>query len=422
MTISSKLNSSDEILETAVSPIPLKRISSATYDICIVGGLGRVGLPLGLAFAGEGMKVVLHDIDNDKIQKVSGGEMPFFEEGAQEILSKVIHRSLYITNDSSVVAESQYIVVVIGTPVDEYLNPKHGLMKKFFEKLIPHLRNGQTIILRSTVYPGTSRKVYSLLKRHGLDVHVTFCPERVLQGKSIDELKSLPQIISGFSEEGIGEVRQLFSYVAPDTLVLKPEEAELTKIFNNAWRYIQFATANQFYMIASQQNIDFYKICDAMKYKYSRAKDFPSAGFAAGPCLLKDTMQLSAFANNHFFLGHSAMLVNEGLPNFLVEQMRLKYNLPDKTVGILGMAFKADNDDKRDSLAYKLKKILENEAGRVLCSDPYLIEDGFFEADYLIRESDIVVLGTPHGVYKVLDIKGKVVIDIWNFFGKGGLI
>lgn len=188
------------------------------------------------------------------------------------------------------------------------------------------------------------------------------------------------------------------------------------------WRYIQFAIANQFYQIATQQGLDFYKIYDAITYKYPRAQNFPPAGFAAGPCLFKDTMQLAAYSNNSFFLGHAAMLINEGLPNFIMQNLKNKYSLKNKTVGILGMAFKANTDDKRESLSYKLKKILEIEAKKVLCSDVYIHEEGFISAQSLVKNSDIIILATPHTEYAELPLDDeKIVVDIWNFYGKGGL-
>jgi UDP-N-acetyl-D-mannosaminuronic acid dehydrogenase len=191
-------------------------------------------------------------------------------------------------------------------------------------------------------------------------------------------------------------------------------EAELAKLFTNSWRYIQFATANQFYTIAERYGADFYQIYDAMIFKYPRARNFPRPGFAAGPCLFKDTMQLNAFSNNQFFLGHSAMLVNEGLPNFLVEMLKRKHKLNEKRVGILGMAFKAESDDCRDSLSYKLRKILSIEAKDVLCSDEYIKDTRFVCAEELVDRSDIVIIGAPHATYRSLDYKGKAVVDVWN--------
>jgi UDP-N-acetyl-D-mannosaminuronic acid dehydrogenase len=243
---------------------------------------------------------------------------------------------------------------------------------------------------------------------------VAFCPERVAQGVALEEIHSLPQIISGVSPRAVERASELFKLITPDLIVVPTMAAELTKLYNNAWRYIQFAAANQFYMIANEYGLDFYEIHRAMTEKYPRAKGFPKAGFAAGPCLFKDTMQLSSFNENAFFLGHSAMLVNEGLPNYIVRRASAKYDLRNLTVGILGMTFKPDCDDPRDSLSYKLKKCLTFEAGEVLCSDPYLERPWIHTPEEVIARSGLIFIGTPHTPYKKLDYKGKPVIDVWN--------
>jgi len=393
------------------------------YDLCVVGGCGHVGLPLSIAFASKGLRVCIYDVNQDALEIITRGNTPFLEEGADRLLKDTVGKTLFATNNPKVISDAKFIIVVIGTPVDEHLNPEFRMMKKFFNNLLPYLRDGQHIILRSTVFPGTTEKINEFLKSKGLKVYVTFCPERIAQGKAIEELGTLPQIVSGFEDRSINEVSKLFKMLTKDIIILQPMEAELAKLFTNTWRYIQFAIANQFYIIATSYGLDFYKIYEAMKYRYPRAKNFPPAGFAAGPCLFKDTMQLAAFNNNTFFLGHAAMLVNEGLPNFIVQRLKDKYSLKDKIVGILGMAFKANSDDKRESLSYKLKKILEIEAKKVLCSDVYIHEEGFVSAQELIRNSDIIILGAPHKRYKKYQdlISNKILVDVWNFFGKGGL-
>ena len=205
--------------------------------------------------------------------------------------------------------------------------------------------------------------------------------------------------------------------------MVSPEEAELAKLFTNTWRYIKFATANQLFMIANDFGLDFGKIRDALKQDYPRLQGMPGPGFAAGPCLVKDTMQLAAFNNNNFTLGHASVMVNEGLPLNVVDRMERRFDLSTMTVGILGMAFKANSDDKRESLSYKLKKILEIEAKQVLCSDVYIKEEGFVSAEELVRRCDIIILGVPHREYKTLEFaENKHVVDVWNFYNQGGLI
>ena len=396
-------------------------MKTQTYDICVVGGLGHVGLPLGISLAQSGKQVVLYDINQKTIDIVSQGKMPFVEEGAEDILQDVLGKTLFISSAKQVISESYFVVIVIGTPVDEHLNPKFTIFKHFFDEIIDLISDNQHIVLRSTVFPGSTEKIKQYLESKGKHTKVSFCPERIAQGKAMEELRSLPQIISSFDDDALSEARELFSLLTKDIVVLTPVEAELAKLFTNIWRYIQFAISNQFYQIATQQNLDFYKIYDAITYNYPRAQSFPPAGFAAGPCLFKDTMQLAAYSNNSFFLGHAAMLINEGLPNVIVQRLKDKYPLKNKTVGILGMTFKANNDDIRESLSFKLRKLLDIEAGKVLCSDVYINEETFVSPQELVRAADIVILATPHKEYASLDVKDKVLVDVWNFYGTGGL-
>jgi len=203
---------------------------------------------------------------------------------------------------------------------------------------------------------------------------------------------------------------------------LAPIEAELAKVFTNAYRYIQFAVTNQFYMIASAAKLDYYRILDGMKRNYPRSKHFPLAGFAAGPCLFKDTMQLASFYRNQFGLGFQAMLVNEGMPQFIVDRLDAVNPLDQMTVGLLGMAFKAESDDPRFSLSYKLKKILTFRAKAVLTTDPYVKSDpALLGLDEVIRRSDVLILCVPHNAYRGLNLEHKIVVDIWNFWGMGSL-
>jgi UDP-N-acetyl-D-mannosaminuronic acid dehydrogenase len=390
------------------------------YDICVVGGCGHVGLPLAITFAQRGLNVSIYDINERAMETVRSGRMPFLESGAEPLLKRVIGQTLTVANDPHLASQSRHVVVVIGTPVDEHLNPTFHTMRRFFATLLPHLKDGQCLILRSTVYPGTTEKVREMVAASGKKLHIAFCPERVAQGKAMEELTELPQIVSGCDEKAVAMASDLFGRIAKSIIVMTPMEAELTKIFANVWRYIQFATANQFFMIATDFRVDFYKIYDALTRDYPRMAGLPKGGFAAGPCLFKDTMQLAAANNNNFSLGHSAMLINEGLPNFLVRHAKLRYDLGGKRVGVLGMAFKGESDDPRESLSYKLRKILEYEAAEVFCTDVYIKDPTFLPLEEVIHRSDLLFIGTPHREYRTLNVPdSKPVIDIWNLYGKG---
>jgi UDP-N-acetyl-D-mannosaminuronic acid dehydrogenase len=388
------------------------------HQVCVVGGCGHVGLPLAITFADCGIRTAIYDINEKALTRVARGEMPFLERGAAPKLKKTLkNKKLLVSDDPRVISDSEHIII-IGTPIDEFLNPRLQDIHRTLKELQKYLRGGQTIILRSTIYPGTTRLVKNLVKNK--NIKVAFAPERVAQGYAMEELKALPQIVSGVDRASELSAEKLFKKIARDVIVLSPEEAELAKLMTNAWRYIQFAVANQFFTIAEGRGLDFYKIFHAVKHKYPRTADFPSPGFAAGPCLFKDTMQIAAFAENSFFLGHAAMLINEGLPNFIIKQLKENYDLSKKTVGILGMAFKGDSDDRRDSLSYKLKKALEVDAEAVLCTDVYIREAGFDDLKTVLKKSDIIILGAPHKEYQKLKFRqGTRVVDIWNFYGQG---
>lgn len=390
--------------------------------ISIVGGCGHVGLPLAIALASRGLKVISLDVDEVKIEMVNSGILPFMESGAEEILKEVLRNgTFFATSNREMVSTTEIVIIVVGTPVDEHLNPDPESIIRVLNELKTHFRDGQLVILRSTVFPGVTKRVGAWLAENAPGVSVTFCPERIAEGKAMTELFSLPQIIGASDEISANKAIKLFSYLTKDTIVTSPEEAELAKLFTNVWRYIKFATVNQFFMMANDIEVDFEKVRHAVSFKYPRAEDMPRAGFAAGPCLFKDTMQLGAFSNNTFALGHTAMLVNEGLPLYIVKQIEKKHNLSEMKIGILGMAFKADVDDERSSLSYKIRRLLQFKAKEVLISDPFVRDSRLISIVELISQSDLIIIGTPHSSYKNLKFK-QPIVDIWNIYGEGVLI
>ncbi len=388
-------------------------------DVCVVGGAGHVGLPLAIILADRGLNVVAIDLNEKALATVSQGKMPFLEQGAEPILERVLAQGrLALTSETCWLQRGKTVIITIGTPVDEFLNPDFKCFRLWVEASLPFLTDDQTLILRSTVYPGTTDWLQQFLAGRGKKIGLAYCPERIVQGYAVEELQRLPQIISGTTPEAAAEARRLFSLIAPSIVEMKPMEAEFSKLFANVYRYIQFAVANQFYMIANSAGVNYNRVLEGMKRDYPRLGGLPTAGFAAGPCLFKDTMQLAAFSQNQFHLGHAAMLINEGLVLYLVNQMQHDYKLADMTVGLLGMAFKSNNDDIRSSLSYKLKKVLEIHCREVLTTDPYVsVDPDLKPLDEVLERSDLLVLCAPHSDYRGLDLRGKPVLDVWGFFG-----
>jgi UDP-N-acetyl-D-mannosaminuronic acid dehydrogenase len=347
--------------------------------------------------------------------------MPFKENGADKLLRELLPTGrLEMSTDGSILERTSQVVVVIGTPVDEFLGPSMTVFERAVAQIGPHLREGALVVLRSTVYPGTTAYVAQRLSRRGSNVDVAFCPERIAEGHALEELLTLPQIVGADTATAGDRAEQLFGRLAAKTIRTTSKEAELAKLFTNTWRYMKFAVANQFFMIADQAGVNYTNVLDAIRTDYPRAADLPAPGFAAGPCLFKDTMQLAAFTADHFPLGQAAMQVNEGLPAYIVSALERRYGgLQTKTIGILGMAFKAESDDPRASLSYKLRKLLAWAGARVVCTDPYVQDERLTTLDCVLEESEILVLGVPHKAYRGLEVGGRDVVDVWGALGAG---
>lgn len=409
------------ILDLAATP---DTGSALTADLTVVGGAGHVGIPLVLSFAGQGLTVNVNDLNLDNLAALKAGRLPFIEYGAEDLLSTALRqRKLIFTSAPDAMSKSGPIIVTIGTPVDEFLNPERQVVLDCLDKLLPYLCDGQLLVLRSTLYPGTTDAVAAHLKRKKRELKVAFCPERIVQGYGIEELRRMPQIVSGTTPEAAREATDLFRIISPEIVELSPIEAEFAKLFGNAYRYIEFAATNQFYLIAQSAGVNYQRILEAMKHNYPRAKNIPKPGYAAGPCLMKDTMQLSAFARNEFSLGNAAMLINEGLPLHVIGDLRRRYDLGKMVVGLLGMAFKAEIDDVRASLSYKFKKVLNGFAREVLTTDPFVtIDADLLPLDEVVARSDILILCTPHASYKSADLRGKPVVDVWGLLENANIV
>lgn len=390
------------------------------FDVCVIGGAGHVGFPLAVAFASRGLRVHIHDINKTAVESLRAGTAPFLEPGVDAPLADALSSGRLTTGtDAQDVSRAEHLVVVVGTPVDQYLSPDPEAVPRALGDLTTHLRPGQLVVLRSTVFPGVTRKVEDLLRSTDLEVDLAFCPERIAEGRAMTELFALPQIVSARTDGAMARAAKLFGTLTDSIIELEPEEAELAKLFTNSWRYIKFAAANQYFMIANDLGLDFARIREAMTRDYPRATDFPGAGFAAGPCLFKDTMQLASVTGGSFALGHSAMLVNEGLPDYLVKRMEQRFPLVNLTVGILGMAFKAESDDRRSSLSYRLKRVLAFRARRVLTTDPYVTDDpDLVPLGQVLDEADVLVVAAPHDIYRHLETD-LAVVDVWNLRGEG---
>jgi UDP-N-acetyl-D-mannosaminuronic acid dehydrogenase len=395
-------------------------------EITVVGGAGHVGIPLVLALAEAGLRVNVNDRNKASLELLQAGRLPFIEYGAQAVLDKaLLDRHLLFTHSPGDVSKGGPVIITIGTPIDEFLNPIRRVVQDCVDGLLPFIADGQLIVLRSTVFPGTTDWLASNLRAKGRDLLVAFCPERIVQGAGLKELRELPQIVSGTTSDAERAAISLFQRIAPELVVLSPLEAEFAKLFTNTYRYIEFAVTNEFYLAAKSAGVDYQRVLKAMKHNYPRLNTLPRPGFAAGPCLVKDTMQLAAFSRNQLTLGHAALLVNEGLALHVVDDLKRRYDLANMVVGLLGMAFKAESDDTRASLSYKFKKVLSAQARAVLTTDPFVNPDRDPELRTLgevIQGSDLMILCAPHNIYRQADFQGKPVFDLWGHLEGGNII
>lgn len=393
-------------------------------------GTGRVGLPLALCFADHGFQVYGIDNNPQLLEQLRRGQMPFWEEGGEALLKKHLGQGFRPTADYAVVREVETIIVTLGTPVDEYLNPVYAELEALLKQIREHLRPAQLLVLRSTVAPTSTEYLRRYLETHtplrvGKDFFLAYCPERIAEGTALQELKEIPQIVGALEAESRRRAAELFGVISPRVLETDATSAELAKLFCNMYRYIDFAIANEFWVIASQYGRNILEIIDLVNRDYKRG-GLKRPGLTGGPCLYKDGFFL---VNKIPFtdLVSVAWKINETVPYFLIEQMKKEKPLAGARVALLGLAFKKNIDDDRNSLSHKAVKLLEAEGCQVLVHDPYL-RPGALET--LLPQADFVLLATAHDHYRDLGrarfhalLKpGTVVCDVWDLFGQGQMI
>ena len=390
-------------------------------DVVIVGGCGHAGLPLAIAFAERGAHVISYDASAEAVNIVNAGRMPFHEPAALPPLQRAVSAGRLVASaDPAVVAAGEHVVIIVNDRNGAERDRPDPLLRALAE-CAEQFRDGQILILRSTTAPGMTATAEKTVARLGIDVDVAFCPERITEGMAMAELYELPQIVASRSARGLERASRLFSMLTAELVPMTVEEAELAKLFTNAWRYIKFAAANQFYMIANDLGLDYERIRQGLVRDYPRARDMAKAGLAAGPRLLTDTAGL-ARSNAGFTIGRTAIAVNQGLPGYIVSRLELAYDLPAMTVGVLGMAYKGGSDNTRSSLAYLLADLLAAKASEVLCTDPLVTTDpDLLPLEEVLSRADLLVIGAPHPHYR--DLRTELpVVDIWNLRRQGVLI
>lgn len=398
-------------------------------------GIGRVGLPLALVIADNKYTVYGIGRSVEKITELQKGKMPFIDEGAG-LLKKYVNKTFFPTISFEPIKESTILILTLGTPIDENMNPILDQIDVALRAMIPFLRKGQLLILRSTVSPKSTlylkEKIEVATKfTVGKDIFLAFCPERVAEGKSITETRSIPQIIGGVDELSTKKAKAFFASLHISCLTTDATSAELAKLFSNMYRYINFAIANEFLEIAENFHCNMHEITSLVNTNYKRG-GLALPGLAAGPCLFKDGFFLVQ-ENPYLDLITASWKINENLPNFLVKKMKEKISLRHKKVLIMGLAFKPDIDDIRDSLSFKIRKALLKEFATVVLHDPYVKQYKKQEVVRDLKEAltgvDIVFIATKHAEYLkkkkqlLASLPGSTYIcDVWNVMGVNKLV
>lgn len=394
-------------------------------------GIGRVGLPLALVFANEGFTVYGIGRSPEKISLLKSGQMPFIEKDADSLLKKHVNGNFLPTTEYENISECDYVILTLGTPIDENMNPVLDQILSALKTASSYLKKNQTLILRSTISPKTTEYVESFLNsipgiKVGKNFFIAFCPERIAEGHSIEEIKTIPQIIGGVDRTSAKKAHDLFKSIGVETLLTDAVSAELAKLFTNMYRYINFAIANEFMIIADNYHRDIYEIVNLVNHNYKRG-GLTLPGLTGGPCLFKDGFFLiSDFPFNDLI--STSWKINESIPLMLVKRIRERIKLEGKKVAILGLSFKSEIDDMRESLSFKVRKAMLRERANVFLHDPYAkdyvnqeIEKDVYEA---IKGADVLFIAASHRQYKSLDVnrvkklvnKNCIICDVWNVF------
>ena len=413
----------------------LERIRDRSAVVAIVG-MGRVGLPLGIAFAAGGLRVMGIDPDESRRAAIELGKLPFQEVGAEEALAETVGsgRLTVHADPADAIPHADVIVLSVGTPLANDLRPNYAQLRAALDQLAPHLRPGQLLIQRSTVSPGTLLKVIRPFLRERVpevadQLLLAACPERIAEGKAMEELAILPEIVGGADPASTATAAELFRVLNPDKVIHEtdPTSAELAKLFTNVYRYVNFALANEYAILGEHYQVDAHRVIDMVNHDYPRA-NVPKPGPAGGPCLSKDGYFLvEELSLPDFVL--TAWKLNDSAPAYAVRRLARRlaaegHTLAGSPVAVLGRTFKRDSDDLRESPAGRVIELLQREGAQVRAHDPFVPGPTFEEA---LGGARAFVLATNHSYYETIDPQEvsklmdapRVGVDCWAQLDRG---
>jgi UDP-N-acetyl-D-mannosaminuronic acid dehydrogenase len=388
-------------------------------------GLGRVGLPLALCFADRGLAVLGVERDRSVLDSLDAGNMPFHETGTQELLERVLRRgALRCTQIVQDAAAAEHIVLTLGTPAHIHVEIDMSQIRGVIDDLLPVLREGSSLVLRSTVAPGTTEWVAGYIAQRrgfsvGEDLFVSHVPERIAESHFLEEIATLPCIVGGVGAGSGAKAAELFEAFGTEIVQTTPVQAELAKIWTNILRYTEFALPNLLMMNCEEYGANVFEVVDLINRDYPRGGMAPP-GLTAGSCLRKDFVFSEERSSAPGML-MAVSRVHETVPLFLVEGLkrRLGGSLRDRKIAVLGLSFKRDSDDVRDSLSFKLIRLLERELAHVARHDPHVPSESE-PLESALAEVDAVVVATNHSAFEDIVPRlptGALLVDPWNVTG-----
>jgi UDP-N-acetyl-D-mannosaminuronic acid dehydrogenase len=401
------------------------------YDRFIsVIGLGRVGLPLALSFAERGLRVLGVEHDQAVLDSLAAGRMPFEEAGTQALLERVLAGGRFqLASRAADAAQADDIVITIGTPSFSHVESDLSQVRAAVDDLMPLLRPGHALILRSTIAPGTTEFVAGYIeKRRGLsvgeEIFVAHAPERIAAGKFLTEISTLPCIIGGVGEASSDRAAALFEVFGAPIVKTSPVQAELAKIWTNILRYATFALPNLLMMDCDRYGANVFEVIALINRDYPRG-GIALPGMTAGSCLRKD-FAFSEERSNAPGMLLAVSRVNEAVPLFLVEGVKRRIGtLANRKVAVLGLTFKRNTDDERDSLSPKLIRLLERELADVAVCDPHAPTPTQPLLD-AVQDAEVVIVATNHSEFEGPDSVRAILehvaadcllVDPWNSLG-----
>jgi UDP-N-acetyl-D-mannosaminuronic acid dehydrogenase len=381
-------------------------------------------------FADRGIPVLGVDNDPTQLDAIRSGRMPFNEAGTQELLDRVLPTGMLTLSDRATdAAQTDDIVITIGTPSFSHLESDLRQVRAAVDDLLPHLRIGHALILRSTIAPGTTDFVAAYLEKRrelrvGEDLFVAHAPERIAAGRFLEEISTLPCIIGGVGEASTERAAVTFSVFGAPIVKTTAVQAELAKIWTNILRYTNFALPNLLMMDCERYGANVFDVIELINHDYPRG-GIAMPGLTAGTCLRKDFVFSEERSNAPGML-LAVSRVNEAVPLFLVEGIKRRVGeLDSRKVAVLGLTFKRDTDDERDSLSPKLIRLLERELADVAVSDPNASTPTQPFAD-AVRGAEVVIVATNHSEFEGPDALRTIVaaaaedclvVDPWNALG-----